>query len=79
MDNVGVSGNHAEIIKNGDNYTIYDLNSTNSVYVNVERVSDKALKLGDEIGIFKHKLKFIDADLPASFEKAATKSRIEIW
>lgn len=77
IDNVGVSGNHAEIIKNGDKYTIYDLNSTNGVYVNGERVSDKELKLGDEIGIFKHKLRFIDADLPASYEKTPNNIRTE--
>lgn len=77
IDNVGVSGNHAEIIKNGDKYTIHDLESTNGVYVNGERITSKELKFGDEIGIFKHKLRFIAIDLPASIEAAATKSSNE--
>lgn len=73
IDNVGVSGNHAEIIKNGDKYTIYDLNSTNGVYVNGERISDKELKFGDEIGIFKHQLRLVAVDFASSIETMASK------
>lgn len=77
IDNVGVSGNHAEIIKNDDKYTIYDLNSTNGVYVNGEKVSDKELKFGDEIGIFKHKLKIVALDLDDSIEAIKAKSSVK--
>lgn len=66
IDNVGVSGNHAEIIKNGEQYSIYDLNSTNGVYINGEKVTQKELRFGDEIGIFKHKLRLIAIDLPTT-------------
>lgn len=77
IDNVGVSGNHAEIIKNGSKYTIYDLNSTNGVFVNGERITDKELKLGDEIAIFKHTLRFVAVNFASSVETATAKSRAE--
>ncbi|MGR9071922.1 MAG: FHA domain-containing protein [Gammaproteobacteria bacterium] len=66
IDNVGVSGNHAEIIRDGDKYVIYDMDSKNGVYVNGERVKDREIKFGDEIRIFKHKLRFIAIDLPGT-------------
>jgi len=74
IDNIGVSGIHAEIIRNDDQYTIRDLNSKNGVYVNGERVSEKKLNFGDEISIFKHKLKFIAVDLPVSVETTGSTS-----
>jgi predicted component of type VI protein secretion system len=77
IDNAGVSGNHAEIIKNGEKYTIHDLNSKNGVYVNGERISETELKFGDEISIFKHKLRFIAVDLPVSIETTNSTSSIE--
>ncbi len=77
IDNVGVSGHHAEIIKNGDKFTLYDLKSTNGVYLNGERISDRELKLGDEIGIFKHKLRFVAIDLPSTVEHPSPKSSSE--
>ncbi|WP_198014608.1 FHA domain-containing protein [Methylobacter marinus] len=87
IDNAGVSGNHAEIIKNGDQYTIHDLDSKNGVYVNGERISKKELKFGDEIIIFKHRLRFIGVDLPvavvtpdstASIEKSNQSATVEV-
>ncbi|MGR9053003.1 MAG: FHA domain-containing protein [Gammaproteobacteria bacterium] len=69
IDNAGVSGHHAEIVKDGIRYTIYDLNSTNGVFVNGERISDIELKFGDEISIFKHTLRFLDADLPLEIDE----------
>lgn len=77
IDNAGVSGNHAEIIKNGEKYTIHDLNSKNGVYVNGERISETELKFGDEISIFKHKLRFIAVDLPISIETTNSTASIE--
>lgn len=74
IDNVGVSGNHAEIIKNGDSYNIYDLNSKNGVFVNGERIADRELKFGDEISIFKHKLRLVAVDVPSTIELPTTKA-----
>jgi class 3 adenylate cyclase len=45
------SGRHAEIRKEGDNYFIYDLNSTNGTYVNQERVTRRELKRGDLVSL----------------------------
>jgi predicted component of type VI protein secretion system len=64
IDNVGVSGNHAEILQQSDKYIIRDKKSTNGVYVNGELTTEKEIKLGDEIGIFKHKLRLVGIDLP---------------
>ncbi|MGR8931778.1 MAG: FHA domain-containing protein [Gammaproteobacteria bacterium] len=77
IENAGVSGNHAEIIKNDDRYRIYDLNSKNGVFVNGERIGDKEIRFGDEIVIFKHKLRFVAVDLPASVETITAKTTRE--
>jgi predicted component of type VI protein secretion system len=77
IDNVGVSGNHAEIIKNGDKYTIHDLKSKNGVYVNGERISEAELNFGDEISIFKHTLRFIAVDLPLPVATTDSRTAIE--
>lgn len=66
IDNIGVSSNHAEIVKSGDKYTLYDLNSTNGVFVNGRKISEKELQPGDEIGIFKHRLRFAAVDTAAA-------------
>ena len=47
-----VSGNHAKIYAKNNNLYVEDLNSTNGVYVNEERIKDKVkLTAGDEIKI----------------------------
>jgi len=49
-----VSRNHALIVRNGDEYKIFDQNSANGVIVNEERVTEATLKNEDRIiiGIF---------------------------
>lgn len=64
IDNAGVSAHHAIITREGDAFIIEDSNSTNGVFVNGQRVTSQKLQYGDEIGIFKHKLKFTAVDLP---------------
>lgn len=63
IDNPGVSGHHAVIEHEGNEFYIKDFNSTNGVYVNGQRVSRERLRYGDEVTICKHRLKFIAADL----------------
>ncbi|HWZ17475.1 MAG TPA: FHA domain-containing protein, partial [Ktedonobacteraceae bacterium] len=46
-----VSAHHARLVQEGGAYRIFDLNSTNHVYVNSELTSNHLLKLGDEIRI----------------------------
>jgi pSer/pThr/pTyr-binding forkhead associated (FHA) protein len=44
-----VSRNHAEVRPQGDGYVVVDLGSTNGTRVNGVRVSEQALRDGDEI------------------------------
>jgi len=44
-----VSGNHAIINKQGKEFTIQDLGSTNGVIVNKKKVKKQVLKTGDQI------------------------------
>lgn len=46
-----VSRYHASIRRNGENWEVHDLGSTNGVYVNNKRVSHEILQLGDVIFI----------------------------
>lgn len=70
IDNRGVSGHHAIIVRNADEFYIGDNNSTNGVFVNGRRISESRLFYGDEITIFKHKLKFVAVNLSAAESSA---------
>ena len=72
IDNGGVSGHHAVIEQEGDAFYITDNNSTNGVFVNGRRVAREPLRYGDEIAVFKHKLKFIAVDLSLETADPAT-------
>ncbi len=50
-----VSAHHARLVQEGGAYRIFDLNSTNHVYVNSELTANHLLKLGDEIRIGPYK------------------------
>jgi ABC-type multidrug transport system ATPase subunit/pSer/pThr/pTyr-binding forkhead associated (FHA) protein len=50
-----VSAHHARLVREGGAYRIFDLNSTNHVYVNSELTTNYLLKLGDEIRIGPYK------------------------
>lgn len=63
IDNRGVSGHHAVIVRDQDSFYIVDNKSTNGVFVNGLSVSQAPLAYGDEITIFKHKLRFVAVDL----------------
>ena len=52
------SREHAKIYKQGNQFAIVDLNSSNGTLVNGERVTKRILKEGDEIGIGLVKLRF---------------------
>ncbi len=45
-----VSGHHAIIYKTGDNVMLQDLQSTNGTFVNEEKLTEKQLAVGDELG-----------------------------
>jgi pSer/pThr/pTyr-binding forkhead associated (FHA) protein len=83
IDNSGVSAYHAVIVHDGNDFYIEDNNSTNGVFVNGRRVSRKQLQFGDEITVFKHKLKVTAVDIsltssgavPALNNQAISQSR----
>lgn len=59
IDNLAVSGEHAVILKVGDNYYIEDQDSTNGTEVNAKLVKSHLLQAGDLIEFGKHQLKFV--------------------
>lgn len=60
IDESVISGHHAEIITIHGNSFLEDLNSTNGVYVNSQRIKKSVLKDGDVIRITKYHLKYIN-------------------
>ncbi len=58
-----VSAHHARLEQTPQGYRIVDLNSTNHVYVNAQRVTNHLLKPGDEIRIGPFKLTYTGAQL----------------
>jgi pSer/pThr/pTyr-binding forkhead associated (FHA) protein len=65
IDNIGVSREHAKIIKSENYYFIEDLNSTNGTFVNGKKINKKYLKEDDEVSIGKHSLQIILEERPA--------------
>jgi ABC-type multidrug transport system ATPase subunit len=58
-----VSAHHARLVREGGSYRIFDLESTNHVYVNAQSVTNHLLKMGDEIRIGPYKLIFESTQL----------------
>jgi hypothetical protein len=61
------SREHAKIYKQGEQYAIVDLNSSNGTFVNGEKITKRILKTGDEIAIGTVRLLF---ELPEPAPKA---------
>lgn len=59
IDNLAISGQHAEIIATDGEVFIQDLNSTNGTFVNKKQVKKQVLKHGDTIGLGKYQLKYL--------------------
>src|SRR5258708_1611489 len=58
IDNLAVSGHHAKVISEGNQYVIEDLGSLNGTYVNNQRVGKATLNDGDQVLIGKHVVQF---------------------
>lgn len=58
IDNLSVSGHHAQILKIMDDCLIEDLKSSNGTYVNGNLIKKTSLNNGDEVKIGKHSLKY---------------------
>jgi len=69
IDNLAVSGEHAVFQMTGADVHIEDLNSTNGTYINGKAIKKQLLKHNDTIEIGKHKIKFLNEQTGAGFEK----------
>jgi len=59
LDDVTVSRRHAELMRDGDTFTIRDLGSLNGTYVNRRRIESAVLEDDDEVQIGKYRLTFL--------------------
>jgi hypothetical protein len=59
LDDVTVSRRHAEIVRDGDTFTIRDLGSLNGTYVNRKRIETVVLENDDEVQVGKYRLTFL--------------------
>ena len=59
LDDVTVSRGHAELVRDGDTFSIRDLGSLNGTYVNRRRIESTVLENDDEVQIGKYRLTFL--------------------
>ena len=59
LDDVTVSRKHAEIVRDGERFTIKDLGSLNGTFVNRSRIEQAELDDDDEVQIGKYRLTFL--------------------
>jgi pSer/pThr/pTyr-binding forkhead associated (FHA) protein len=59
LDDVTVSRRHAEIVREGEEFTLRDLGSLNGTYVNRKRIESAKLEDDDEVQIGKYRLTFL--------------------
>jgi pSer/pThr/pTyr-binding forkhead associated (FHA) protein len=72
VDNMSVSGFHAQILKEEDSFFIEDLDSLNGTFVNGRKVTKDELFKGDSILVGLHTLEFIsDKARPVEDKKAS--------
>jgi pSer/pThr/pTyr-binding forkhead associated (FHA) protein len=67
IDNPAVSSHHVRIAREGPQFVVEDLGSTNGTFVNGAKVTKRALRHGDTILVGKHKI-FFDRMGEAEFE-----------
>jgi hypothetical protein len=59
LDDVTVSRKHAELLRDGEAFTISDLGSLNGTFVNRKRIETAELEDDDEVQIGKYRLTFL--------------------
>ena len=59
LDDVTVSRKHAELVRDGETFTITDLGSLNGTFVNKKRIESTELEDDDELQIGKYRLTFL--------------------
>jgi hypothetical protein len=58
IENLTVSGEHAVLLKTGDQVTVEDLHSTNGTYIDGKAVKRQVLRDGDVMDMGKYKVRF---------------------
>jgi len=66
LDNLAVSGEHANIFTIGDDSFIQDLGSTNGTYINNKRIAKHHLRNGDTVVIGQHSLLYLQESARAT-------------
>jgi pSer/pThr/pTyr-binding forkhead associated (FHA) protein len=74
IDNSAVSSRHIRIAREGPQFVVEDLESTNGTFVNGDKITKRALRHGDTILVGKHKI-FFDRMGEAEFEGADVPGR----
>ena len=69
IENLTVSGEHAVLIKNGDQVAVEDLHSTNGTYINGKAVKRQVLQHGDVMEMGKYKIRFDAAGADDAYER----------
>lgn len=72
LDNLAISGDHAVVLKHGNDFFLEDLNSTNGTRLNNVAVRKQLLKNEDVIELCRFSLTFLDDSTPnaaIAFEK----------
>jgi len=59
LDDVTVSRRHAELVRDGNGFTIRDLGSLNGTFVNRHRIETSMLEDDDEVQIGKYRMTFL--------------------
>lgn len=73
LDNLAVSGEHANIFSIGEDSFIQDMNSTNGTFINNKRITKHHLRNGDNVVIGKYSLTYMsDAGSAAQDDFAKT-------
>jgi len=58
LDDVTVSREHVQFVRDGHDFYVRDAGSLNGTYVNHERVAEAKLREGDEVQIGKYRMTF---------------------
>lgn len=62
IDDLSVSLRHAEIVKKGKNYVLFDLSSSNGTFVQGRRISENMLKNGFSVDIGQVKFRYTETE-----------------
>ncbi len=60
IDNLAVSGHHAQVVEENGTFFIEDLGSTNGTFLNETKIAKQRMQPGDQIRVGKHILVFED-------------------